>query len=202
MIKPPLLRHWFASIAIGAIALEFGFLAQPGLSAEKLTARYGPFYRSFSVSDLQQYADTGKASPQLNSFLSLVNQKKKDSLRTILNLKLPLGVVAVDGILKSSRADQLLTKLSDATILPGHLEKEALRGAIITAAASKEGLGTMSILNHYPTPTLTVDLKKMLTLLKENKDIIPGLGGMGGTTERPSGSSTLESTPMMPQNSK
>lgn len=198
MIKLHLFRQWSVGIAFGAAFIGFGILAQPSWSADKLTAKYGPFYRSLLVSDLQQYAETGIASPELSSFLNLVKGKQKDSLRKVLNLKMPFDVVTVDKLLKSPMADQLLTKVSDVTILPGRFEKEALRSAIIVSAASKEGLGTMGILKSYPTQTLTVDLKKMLKLLKESKGGIPGLGGMGGSMGLPGGTSTPEPVPSTP----
>lgn len=198
MIKLNLFRQWSAGIAFGAAVIGVGFLAQPSWSADKLTVKYGPFYRSLLVSDLQQYAETGKASPELSSFLNLVKGKQKDSLRKALNLKMPFDVVTVDKLLKSPFADQLLTKVADVTILPGHFEKEALRSALIVSAASKEGLGTMGILKNYPTQTLTVDLKKMLKLLKDSKGGIPGLEGMGGSMGLPGGTSTPEPAPSTP----
>jgi hypothetical protein len=165
MNKQPSFLQWLTRAAFGATLLGMGLVAQPSWGAEKVTAKYGPFYRSIPVADLQQYAETGK---------------ERESMRKGLNLKLPFNVVTVDKLFKSPAADQLLTQVADATILPGDVEKVALRGAILTAAASKEGLGTMSILKSYPTPTLTVDMKKMLKLMEANKGGIPGLGGMMG----------------------
>jgi hypothetical protein len=195
MNKQPLFRQWLTRAAFGATLLGMGLVAQPSWGAEKVTAKYGPFYRSIPVADLQQYAETGKATPLLDSFLSLVDKKERESMRKGLNLKLPFNVVTVDKLFKSPAADQLLTQVADATILPGDVEKVALRGAILTAAASKEGLGTMSILKSYPTPTLTVDMKKMLKLMEANKGGIPGLGGMMGL---PGGAGSPGAVPTMP----
>ncbi|NJM74839.1 MAG: alpha/beta hydrolase [Acaryochloridaceae cyanobacterium RU_4_10] len=175
MIKLPLLRDWLTGIAIGLTIVGIGLFPNPSWCAQKVTAKYGPFYRSISVTDLEQYAETGKASPELGSFLSLVKEKKRESFRKALRMKLPFDVVTVDELLKSPLADKLLTQVADTTILPGHFEKEALRSAVIAAAASKEGLGTLSFLKNYPTPTLTVDLQKMVILMKANKGGIPGL---------------------------
>jgi hypothetical protein len=191
-------RRWFAGIAFGATVMGVGLSAQPSWSAEKVTAKYGPFYRSIPVSDLQQYAETGKTTPLLDSFLRLVDAKERDKMRNGLNLKLPFNVVTVDKLFKSPMADQLLTQVADATILPGDVEKVALRGAIITAAASKEGLGTMSILKSYPTPTLTVDMKKMLKIMEATKGGIPGLGGMGGMMPSGGGTGAPGTPPEMP----
>jgi hypothetical protein len=174
MIKMPLLRNWLTAITIGLSIIGIGLFPNPSWCAQKITAKYGPFYRSISVTDLAQYAETGKASPELSSFLSLVREKKRESFRKALRMKLPFDVVTVDEMLKTPLAEKLLTQVADVTILPGNFEKEALRSAVIAAAASKEGLGTLSFLKNYPTPTLTVDLQKMLILMKANKGGIPG----------------------------
>jgi hypothetical protein len=160
---------------IGAIALP-----QAGWSAEKITMKYGPFYRSIPVADLSEYAKTGKPSPELDSFLSLIKDKDRESLTKTLNMKFPFGVVQVDKLLKTSLADGLLKEIASATILPGDTEVVALRGALLIAASSPEGLGTMSMLQSYPTPTLTVDLQRLLVLMKNNKSF-KGLGAMMGS---------------------
>jgi sialic acid synthase SpsE len=174
MIKLPLLRDWLTSITLSSTIVGLGFLSSPGWCAQKVTAKYGPFYRSIAVADLEQYAETGKASSELNSFLRLVKEKQRESFRKALRMKLPFDVVTVDEMLKSPLAEQLLTQVAEVTILPGHVEKEAMRSAIVAAAASKEGLGTLSVLRNYPTPTLTVDLQKMVKMMKANKGGIPG----------------------------
>jgi hypothetical protein len=155
-------------------------LAPAGWSAEKITMKYGPIYRSIAVADLKEYAQTGKPSDELGSFLRLVKPKDRESLTKTLNMKFPFTVLQVDRLIKTPAAEGLLTELSGATVLPGNEELKALRGALLIAASSKDGLGTLSLLDSYPTPTLTVDLKKLLVLMKNNKSF-KGLGAMMGS---------------------
>jgi Alpha/beta hydrolase of unknown function (DUF1400) len=154
--------------------------ADAGWASDKITMKYGPIYRSLNVVDLKEYAQTGKPSAELESFLKLVKDKDRASLTKTLNMKFPFGVVQVDKLLKTPAADGLLTEVSSATILPGGAEVVALRGALLIAASSKEGLGTMSLIESYPTPTLTVDLKKLLVLMKTSKSF-KGLSSMMGS---------------------
>lgn len=178
--------RWFFGAASALTLLGMEALTNaPGWAADKITVKYGPFYRSVAVQDLADYSATGKPSSELASLLSLVDEKEKESLKQGLQLKFPFDVVAVDELLKSPLADGLLTQVADATILPGDTEKVALRGAMLISASSPEGLGTLSLLRSYPTPTLTVDLKKLLKLMESNKGALQGLGGMmapGGAT--------------------
>lgn len=161
--------------------------AEAGWSADKITMRYGPIYRSIAVADLKSYAQTGTPSNELGSFLGLIKSKDRESLTKTLNMKFPFNVVQVDKLLKSPAADGLLTEVAGATVLPGGTEVVALRGALLIAASSKEGLGTLSLLDSYPTPTLTVDLKKLLVLMKNSKSF-KGLSSMMGSFGGASGS--------------
>jgi Alpha/beta hydrolase of unknown function (DUF1400) len=184
MIQLRSVRRLLLGVASGLTLCGFSALisAQPGWAAEKITLRYGGFYRSISVSELVQYAETGKAEPELASFLDLIKEKDRAQLTKALKMKFPFNVVAVEKLLKTPTADALLNEVASATILPGPegIEVTALRGAMLIAASSKEGLGTTNLMKSYPTPTLTVDLKRLLDLMKNGK-AFKGLGGMMGS---------------------
>lgn len=175
-------RRLFVGVTSGLALCGIGSMvsAEAGWSADKITMKYGPIYRSIDVVDLKDYAQTGKPSAELGSFLNLVKPKDRESLTKTLNMKFPFGVVQVDKLLKTPAAEGLLKEVSGATILPGGSELVALRGALLIAASSKDGLGTMSLIESYPTPTLTVDLKKLLVLMKNSKSF-KGLGAMMGS---------------------
>lgn len=182
MTKFQSLRRLMIGVTSGLTLWGVGALltAQAGWSAEKITMKYGPIYRSIAVADLREYATSGKPSDELGSFLSLIQDKDRESLTKTLNMKFPFNVVAVDNLLKSPAADGMLKEVASATVLPGDTEVVAMRGALLIAASSKEGLGTLSLLESYPTPTLTVDLQKLLHLMK-NSAAFKGLGSMMGS---------------------
>jgi Alpha/beta hydrolase of unknown function (DUF1400) len=182
MTKLRSVRRLLIGVTSGLTVLGLGSLmsAQPGWSADKITLRYSAFGRSIAVADLRQYAETGKPSPELDSFLKMIKPKDKESLTKTLNMKFPFTVTAVDKLLKTPMADSLLTEIASATILPGREEVKALRGALLISASSKQGLGTLSMLESYPTPTMTVDLKRLLDLMKNGKSF-KGLGSMMGS---------------------
>jgi hypothetical protein len=175
-------RRLLIGLASGLTLCGIGAIMSPeaGWSAEKVTMKYGPFYRSIAVADLAEYAASGKPSAELDSFLNLIKDKDRESLTKTLNMKFPFGVVQVDKLLKTPMAEGLLKEVSSATILPGDTEVVALRGALLIAASTKEGLGTLSLLKSYPTPTLTVDLQRLLELMKNSKSF-KGLGAMMGS---------------------
>jgi Alpha/beta hydrolase of unknown function (DUF1400) len=182
MTKLRSVRRLLIGVASGltVCGLSAFISAQPSWSAEKMTLRYGGFYRSIAVADLVEYGNSGEASPDLASFLRLIKSKDKEQLVKTLKMKFPFNVAAVDKLLKTPTADGLLKEVASATILPGDTEVVAMRGALLIAASSQEGLTTTNLLKSYPTPTLTVDLKKLLSLMK-NGQAFKSLGGMMGS---------------------
>jgi Alpha/beta hydrolase of unknown function (DUF1400) len=153
---------------------------QPSWGAEKVTLRFGGFYRSLAVADLVEYANTGKTTPELASFLMLVKSKDKEQLTKTLKMKFPFDVATVDKLLMGPTGSELLKEAASATILPGGAEVVAMRGALLTAAASKEGLSTTNLIQSYPTQTLTVNIKRLLSLMK-NGAALKNLSGMMGS---------------------
>ncbi|MGF1600848.1 MAG: alpha/beta hydrolase [Thermosynechococcaceae cyanobacterium] len=159
------------------LGLGSGLVGAPGQAAEKVIIKYGAFGRSVSVADLREYAETSKASPELASVLSIVKSEQKESLQKGLKIKLPFNAVQVDKLLRSGPGAQLLPQVAKVTILPGDSEELAMRSALVIAAGSKEGLGTLSFLEAYPTPTLTIDARAMQKLLKSNASLGALMGG-------------------------
>lgn len=158
------------------LALEGIVAATPGFAAEQITFKYGPFARSVPVASLREYAETDKASPDLAALLGFVKAKDRDALQQGLKIKLPVDVVTVDRLLRSPAGETLLSKGSQAIVHPGGAGVQALRGGLVVAAASKEGLGVLSFLEAYPDPNMTINLPVALKLAKSD-----GLGGLLGT---------------------
>ncbi|MCM1981374.1 alpha/beta hydrolase [Lyngbya confervoides] len=174
-------------VSMGALIGVFigGLQAQ---AAEKVTLKYGPFYRSVSVAELKDYASSGKTSGSLTSLLGVVGSDQRQSLLGLLNTTLPYDVLQVDRLLRSPLGEQLLKDMAAATILPGAegTEALALRSAAVTAAAADKQLSFVTLLEKYPVPTLTVDLPLLMQVLKSN----PALGALikapaGGAAPNP-----------------
>lgn len=157
--------------------------ANPSQAADRVSLWYGGFQRSVPVSDLRAYADSGKVDPtsQLASLFTIVPQKEQEKLLEGLRFKVPLNVVAVDKLAYSPIGDQILGKVAVVIKRPGGAQIQALRGGLITAAASKDGLGTMSFLEAYPN-TLSIDLKKALAEGKDVTGLIQGFMQQMGTS--------------------
>jgi hypothetical protein len=180
MVKYSQLRHFALVGSILFLGLGVWIGGQTAQAAEKVTIKAGGFGRSISVTALKEYAQTGTASPELASLLRLVSAEREKSLVGLLNTKLPFNVVAVDKLLQSPPGEQLLKDIGGATILPGDGEIPALRGALLGAAAQDKMLNFVTVLEKYPTPTLTVDILKLGKILKENPALGALIQGQGG----------------------
>lgn len=148
-------------------------------AAEKITFKFGPFSRSISMADLRQYAKNAEAPPELASLLNKMKSEQRDSQKKGLNTSLPFSVIQMDQLLRSEPGTRLLPQIAQLTFLPGGSEELALRSALIGAAASDEGLTVLKILETYPTPNLTVDMKAMQKFLKSSQGIRSLLDGLG-----------------------
>jgi hypothetical protein len=163
-------RHLLLGVSGSLLVISLGATlgAKSSAAAERLSLRYGPFQRSVAVADIRAYAETGEATPELSSLLGLVKPKERASLLEGLKFKAPLGVVAVDKLAYSPIGEQILKKVAAITNRRDDAGIPALRGGLIIAAASKDGLGVLSFLEAYPSPVLEINIQKAL---KEGTDV-------------------------------
>ena len=169
-----------ASLVVSA-GMFLTLFSGSALAAETVVLKYGPFARSVSVGSLKTFADTGKAPQDLASLLKVVKSDQRQSMAGLLNTKLPFGVVQVDKLLRSPIGEQFLNDFASATILPGDSEVKALRSAAILAAAQDKSISFGTMLEKYPTKTMTIDLPALMKVLKNNPAIGSLLGSQGGS---------------------
>jgi hypothetical protein len=141
------------------------FVSSVSLAAEKLTVRYGPLERSVLVSDLRQYAQTQKASPDLHSFLSYLSAKDQAAVQAALQTKLDLNLVTLDKLLDTQLGQTVLARVATAVVRRDQAGVPALRAAVLLGSTSSDGLSILSFLSAYPSQRLVVDLPKALKLL-------------------------------------
>lgn len=160
-----------------ALALPIGVLSvAPAKAANYVSITYGPFQRSFPLSELEEYVSTQQATGQLRSLMRFVPKDDRAKLLEFLGMKLPFNVVQVNGILDSPIGKDLLKQFSQVTIRRDKAGEVALRGAMLTAAASPEGLSMMSFLKNYPAETINLDLRRLNRMLKEQDGLMGMLG--------------------------
>ncbi len=147
--------------------------ADPGLAAEQVVVRYMILERSISLRELEDYAETGKASPRLQSYLEILPRDHRQQLRAALQERLFLEPVTVAQLLYSPLGEALLQQVS--AIIQSESRQanaQALRAALILATADSEGLSALSLIRHYPAKQVRIDLTKGLEILKNFQSVV------------------------------
>ncbi|HIK24556.1 MAG: alpha/beta hydrolase [Thermosynechococcus sp. Uc] len=160
-----------------ALALPVGALfTAPAKAADFISLTYAPFQRSFPISELEEFVSTQEATGELRALMRLVPKDDQAKLIEFLGIRLPFNVVQVDAILASPIGKELLKQLSQIIIRPDTAGEVALRGALLSAAASPEGLSVISLLKNYPGETINLDLRKLNQMLKQQEGFMGLLG--------------------------
>jgi lysophospholipase L1-like esterase len=147
------------------LLLHSGIGLLPSLAAEKVTVRYGLFEQSIPVADIRNYAETQKASSDLQSFLDYLSAEEKQKFQDALQVKMSLDIVALDKLVNTGMGKQILSFASQAIARRDQASIQALRSAMIIGARSPEGLGLVSFLEAYPSNQLVVDVSKISKLV-------------------------------------
>ena len=134
--------------------------------AERLKLRYGPFERSLPVSDLSTFVETGTPSPELDQYLRLAKQSP-DQLREGLSFSIPASPRTLDRLLNSPMGEALLSEMShyihtSVHAPQGQVNTQALRSAFLLSASDNQEVSLIEVLQHYPTPDVTVEGDKVL----------------------------------------
>lgn len=124
---------------------------------DNVTVKYGAIDVTLPMSDLQSFAQTGKASPQLQSVLSLAKQTP-DSVREILTREVALDSQLVSRLANTYFGEIVFKQLGEVAYTPATRAQSApaLRDALV--AASKDGkISLIEVMQNYTPPTLEVD---------------------------------------------
>ncbi|MBF2007535.1 alpha/beta hydrolase [Chlorogloeopsis fritschii PCC 9212] len=161
--------HFLLSISSCSLFLAFNSIlnSSPSLAAEEIVIRYGLFEESLSVADLRKYAETQQVSDDLKSILGYLSSQQQQKLQKVLQMKIPLGVVALDKLVNSETGKIALNFVAPAIARRDNAGIQALRSAIILGAASSKGLGVISFLEAYPSQRLVVNLPTALDIVNK-----------------------------------
>ncbi|MEL4897124.1 alpha/beta hydrolase [Crocosphaera sp. Alani8] len=172
------LNSWFrpfTSVVLGTITSLT--LSLPTYAAEKVYFVFDSLGISIPVSDLENYAETGELSQQLNRYFSLAGASEEDrnafreALSTPAPIKDPLRFVR---ILNTDEGERILNYFGKViNIQGGRNGKFLIRGALIQAALDDEGLTLINFLNKMST-NVQIDVKKAIRLAEQVEIIVNG----------------------------
>ncbi|NET32322.1 MAG: alpha/beta fold hydrolase [Cyanothece sp. SIO1E1] len=157
--------QWIGGFLGGiALALSPGKLATPGLAAERLTVRLGPFEQSVEIADLEEFATTGELSPALKPYELFLTPNVRQILTSRLALDPNFGGKVIEEVLKSANGKLLLGSLGG--LLPD-VSIDQLQAAMSLATRQLNGLGVLGVLKALPQENITIDATSAIALASQ-----------------------------------
>lgn len=149
----------------------------PVISAEKIYFDYGYLGRAISTSSLEAFVENGTVDGELAPYLSSMSDSDRQGLQQLLSTPLltsdtnAFGKLShpfvVSQWLQSPIGDLMLAKLGTLIQTQGrHNGHQAIRAAIVSAAASPNGLSVLSAIRLYPTEGIRINLSGVLSLFR------------------------------------
>ncbi len=161
-------NHLKQVFALAGVLLSCQVLrAAPSLAAEEVAVRFGLFTQAVSISDLQQYAETGRATIALRDFLRYLKRSDQTALRQALQTQIPVSLVALDRVLNAPVGERFLTQLAQSDDRQDAAGVQALRAALILGIKSNK-ISLLSVLAAYPNHRVTINISEALRVLAES----------------------------------
>lgn len=144
---------------LSALGLAASFWATPVLPAEQIELSYPPF-GTFSIrtSDLENYAKTGVASPELNLLLRLIPTDQTGEIQQNLNATIDIESTTINQAINSPIGRVLFERLGRVfKTADGANGAKALATAMEVAAASPDGITVLTVLRGFPSKSIQID---------------------------------------------
>ncbi len=168
------LRHLLIGLSgsLLVLILDAACSVTPSFAAETISFRYGVLQRSLPVQDLQTYAETQEASPELKTFLRSLSDDSQNTVQTALQLRLPLDVVTVDRALRTEYGQKVLSELAQVIERDDDAVVQALRAGLVLGSRSPGGLGVLSFLEAYPSQTITINVPEAINFVQRYEQLL------------------------------
>ncbi len=152
------IRGFLCSLTIACSGLAF---APASYAAQRVTLRFGPFEQSVAISDLEQFAKTGRLPSSLQLYAPILTPQVRELLLRHLQLDPAVGDKLIGELVRSPSGKGIVESLG--TAIPGSTV-ESLQSAIALAARQANGLSVIGFLRSYPQENLTVDASRAIAL--------------------------------------
>lgn len=153
---------WLRSFTLGvAVAL---MTSLPVKAAESIFFIYGPLKFSLRVESLENFAKDGAVNKNLELFLRGTTKEQQEEYRRALLERADVDPLLVARFFNTDIGADMLNRLGRLiNIQGGGNGKFALRGALIQAAMSPDGLTLLNFMNKLPT-NMQINLSNVVQL--------------------------------------
>ncbi|MEA5569690.1 alpha/beta hydrolase [Calothrix sp. UHCC 0171] len=130
-------------------------------AAEKVIIQLGPFQQTVEISDLENFAKTGKLPQELRAFSSFLTPEVRGLLNQKFQVNPAIGDKFIDELVKTPQGKQLISSLGG--IIPGSTS-QSLKDTLNLTLRRANGLSVLGFLRSYPGENITVDATKAVSL--------------------------------------
>ncbi len=150
------------------------------IAAQRVVFTYGILRESVSVDDLTTFAQTGKASSSLSSFLDETRQNP-ETVRNTLTREVKVSPVTLDRTLNSRIGGYLLDQIGYSIHPSSNLaNRQALRGALVLSANGDNQVSLIEVIQNYPTPEVIVEGQRLARTYNQLSILAEDLGRIFG----------------------
>jgi hypothetical protein len=161
-------RPW---LSVALLLGSWVALVNTAHGAEYVVLKYSILRESISVKELGELSRTGKVSPTLQFYLKLANKDPKE-LQRWLNRPFAVEQTTLSKVLNSFVGGYVLNQVGEVIHTPSkRANKEALRGAIITAAENDNSVQLIEVLENYPTKEVHLEGDRLMELYQTVQDL-------------------------------
>ena len=163
-------KHWTQALTLSTLSILC--LNISVRASEKITLVFGPLKRSVKVSSLENFVKTGEVNRDLQFYLSSTSTEQRETFRKALVQPIPIKGVPLSQFLRSGIGIRILEKFGRIVTLPrGTNGKFAIRGSMVQAALSPDGLTLLNILHNFPT-NVQIDGEVLLRVNRSVKNFV------------------------------
>lgn len=168
-------QPWTLLLATGAGML---FYSGAALASEKVVLKYSVIRMTIPVSELENFAETGKMSSGLEMLLGQAKQDP-EAIRRSLTRPVKVNHRFLDRTLNSKVGDMILDEVSQVIHTPsGNANKEALRAALVLSASSDNEITLLETIKNYPTTEVDVEGDRLVEAYGKLVALSEQLGGV------------------------
>ncbi len=173
-------KKWVKFIAISLVVFLTTlslvvFTPSPAVASQVVVLTYGPQQLAIPMAELEEFAQTGKASRVLR-FLTGIANVDRDLFRTVLTQEIPANLRVLDRSLNFIVGELFLYEIGQAIYPPSRRKEiEGLRSSLVLSAADDGRLSLLEILQKYPSQRVQIDARKINQTYGQVEFLVEGL---------------------------
>ncbi|WP_448561558.1 alpha/beta hydrolase [Trichothermofontia sp.] len=174
------------SLAAGAIGLLASLLAPlPVRGAERVTVTFGPLSQSVPIASLEQFVKDGTVDSALRLFIRFLKPEAREEVRIALGQHKQISASVLSQLLQDPMGEMMLQRTGEVVQTSAGLNgAQAVRSALVLAAASPEGVSVLEFLRHFPTNAVRLDVNRVLTIYRHSARFVRQTAAVVATTQQ------------------